>query len=300
VLDSDSFEHIWRLIIAYLEREMQIKYCAVLSKGTVAGRRGLQTLLYIHDSQRNISFPIRKDDESFYNPAAFAFENNMRLWLVAPDEVPLKDTLQINDEWTHSGDQLPGFDQAMDMNIRTAIFMPLCRDGEPFAIADLQSELYQCPTDIALRELEMLAEVLTQMLLLHEMNVMRHARTEEAMKLLRRPLDEKSYRPVTAPQIFFAFSASARDDVVGLIKDVLHEYSGRLSVYFWDESQQSGDITEELMTRIAGSRFGLCYFSEPSCSPAGEQPFRDNPNVIFEAGMFQSLTNTAPTDEPRG
>ena len=53
-----------------------------------------------------------------------------------------------------------------------------------------------------------------------------------------------------------------------------------------------------MLDDISESRFGLCYFSEPA--DEGERSaFRDNPNVIFEAGMLHSPTN-APTDRPTG
>ena len=50
---------------------------------------------------------------------------------------------------------------------------------------------------------------------------------------------------------------------------------------------------KQIIETITKSRFGVCYFSEPA--PDGDSDnhkFIDNVNVIFEAGMFQSLTNS--------
>jgi hypothetical protein len=54
----------------------------------------------------------------------------------------------------------------------------------------------------------------------------------------------------------------------------------------------------QLMTQLAEiitrSQFGLCYFSEPQRETGG---YKDNPNVVFEAGMLHTtiLSNAEPS-----
>jgi hypothetical protein len=78
---------------------------------------------------------------------------------------------------------------------------------------------------------------------------------------------------------------------------VLDEFSDALRVIQWNGIEESGSITLGLIEEIARSRFGICYFSEPiEGSGSG---FADNPNVLFEAGMLHSLTNS-PVAMPTG
>ena len=53
----------------------------------------------------------------------------------------------------------------------------------------------------------------------------------------------------------------------------------------------AGSISAQVISEITGSDFGIAYFSEP----VKEGAFQDNPNVLFEAGMMQALTNAAGT-----
>ncbi|MFZ1201201.1 MAG: hypothetical protein WAO07_13630, partial [Desulfobacterales bacterium] len=43
------------------------------------------------------------------------------------------------------------------------------------------------------------------------------------------------------------------------------------------------------INRVANSRFGICYLSEPMLRRKNK--YVDNPNVLFEAGMLQSHTS---------
>jgi hypothetical protein len=66
----------------------------------------------------------------------------------------------------------------------------------------------------------------------------------------------------------------------------------------------AGNINTQIAAEILESRFGICYLSEPDeDSPAGAHQYRDNPNVVFEAGMLHARTTAAAdTDggEPAG
>jgi hypothetical protein len=65
----------------------------------------------------------------------------------------------------------------------------------------------------------------------------------------------------------------------------------------WNGIEESGSITLGLIEEIARSRFGICYLSEPAKGAGNE--YSDNPNVLFEAGMLHSLTNS-PIATPAG
>src|SRR6266542_1049872 len=120
--------------------------------------------------------------------------------------------------------------------------------------------------------------------------------TRDAVSELQGILSTTKFPRLTKPQMFVAFSSRADDAVMGVVQEVLNEFSTILKIVQWNRIEQSGSITLQLIEQIAKSRFGLCYFSEPA-RDGGE--FEDNPNVLFEAGMLHSLTN-APAGRPSG
>jgi hypothetical protein len=61
------------------------------------------------------------------------------------------------------------------------------------------------------------------------------------------------------------------------------------------------NINTQIGREILESRFGICYLSEPDGTASGR--FRDNPNVVFEAGMLHARTTAvsdAEGNEPAG
>ena len=100
--------------------------------------------------------------------------------------------------------------------------------------------------------------------------------------------------------MFIATPGRADKRVTGEIKKVLDKFSDRMDFVYWEKISQSGNVTKQIVEEISRSKFGLCYFSEPATAPDDStHKFQDNPNVIFEAGMLQALTNS-PNAEPTG
>ena len=87
---------------------------------------------------------------------------------------------------------------------------------------------------------------------------------------------------------------------MGEIRSVLDGFKDRLRVHYWHESSNNGNINWEILKQVQASQFGLCYFSERVDDPDSSFKYPDNANVIFEAGMFQSLTNPSATNDPIG
>ena len=78
---------------------------------------------------------------------------------------------------------------------------------------------------------------------------------------------------------------------MAVLAKVLDTYKDRVDVVFWDDMSRSGNINEQIIREILNSRYGVCYFSEKVVGAAAV-PYCDNPNVIFEAGMFHVLSHT--------
>jgi hypothetical protein len=297
IVDQDTFKHVWELVLRYVSLELELAYWALLIEGKVNRNPGLQARECSNENRPSFSL---KTAEGCYNGlAAYAFAEAKPLWIVSPDKQPLTPDTPLRDDWS-SMKSLPHFDQSAEVGIRTMILIPLRWNGRTFGVLDLQSSQYYELTNIATVELELLADTLSELLVLSDTNQTQRAHTLQAIDMLGTILREESWPPLTKPQIFVASSDRADEAVMGTIHSVLHDFKDRLRSHYWKESSNSGNINWDILKQVKASRFGLCYFSEPAEDAQSEFRYQDNANVVFEAGMFQSLTNPAATDHPTG
>ena len=161
----------------------------------------------------------------------------------------------------------------------------------------LESTSYLEIAEVTKDELTLLADSVAILLELRQANNAQLTGTRAAVSDLSLILHNTKFPRLTKPQIFVAFSGRADDGVIGVIQQVLDEFSTTLRVVQWNRVEESGSITLGLIEEIARSRFGICYFSEPT--EGADSVFSDNPNVLFEAGMLHSLTNS-PLTTPTG
>ena len=295
IVDEDMFKGVLDLVLEHVSRNLELAYWALLTEGKVNNTPGLHS--YKCSARGHISFAL-KDQDSYTNLAAYAFAEAKKLWVVSPDKQSLARDMHLRDYWSKA-ERLP-LSGTNDLGIKTVIVTPLCWEGRTFGVLDLQMSQYYEPTNIAKQELALLVETLSELLYLSETNKQQRANTWHAIAMLRSALKQESWSPLTKPQIFVASSHRADDEVIATINSVLDEFEDSLQSYDWKESSTSGDITRETLKQVKASRFGLCYFSEPAEDAEGEFKYQDNANVVFEAGMFQSLTNPAATDDPIG
>jgi hypothetical protein len=297
IVDEDMFKQVWELVRRYVSRDLELAYWALLVEGEVNKNPGLQARECSNENKPAFSL---KTAEGCYNGlAAYSFAEAKPLWIVSPDKQPLSPDMHLRDDWSGT-ESLPHFHQSADVNIRTVILIPLRWKGRTFGVLDLQMSQYYELTNIAKVELELLADTLSELLVLSDTNQTQRAHTLQAIAMLRTVLQEESWPPLTKPQIFVASSDRADEVVMGTIHSVLDDFKDRLRIHYWKESSTSGNINVDILKQVKASRFGLCYFSELAEDAKGEFRYQDNPNVVFEAGMFQSLTNPAATDDPTG
>jgi hypothetical protein len=201
------------------------------------------------------------------------------------------------DDWSGRTD-VPPYEKPIDRDLRTSIIVPMVRDEEALGVINLESDEYIESTEVARKELKLLAEAIAELYLARTATIHQTATTRDALTALGALLEAGGLPRLTKPQIFIASSARADEQVVGKIREVADAFSDHLVPVFWSTSSSSGNITTELLKEISKSRFGLCYFSEPADGDT-DPAYRDNPNVIFEAGMLHSITNL-PTELPTG
>jgi len=298
VVDEGVLNQVWELIRDYLRRELNLAYWALLVEGEVDGKPGLRA----RDSKDGSkpSFSLKTGKGQYNGLAAFAFGESKPLWLTTQRKEPFSPDVPLRDDWSKA-ENLPRFDRSASDGIRTAIMLPLRWQGRTQGVLDLQFSEYQELTQVATTELEHIGATITEMLVLSDTNQTQRKHTGEAVEMLRAALQAGAWPSLSKPQIFVAYSAQADPEVIKCIRSALDAFTDRVRPYYWEDSNQSGNIGWEILKQVKASRFALCYFSEPAqTSETGAHRYQDNANVLFEAGMFQALTNPAATDQPTG
>jgi predicted nucleotide-binding protein len=98
--------------------------------------------------------------------------------------------------------------------------------------------------------------------------------------------------------MFVVSSARADPEVMKILKSTLATYDSHFEVVSWTDSQ-TGNILDNIWLKISSCTFAACYFSEPTHDPTSDArpssrakkqvKYRDNPNVLFEAGILYGL-----------
>lgn len=193
---------------------------------------------------------------------------------------------------------MPRYQKPIERDLLTSMIVPMNQAGEKLGVINLESEDFVEPTHVAKKELRLLADAIAELYVAKESSDSHRRNVRQVIDDLRDILDEAALPALTKPHIFVASSGSADKEVVGHIRKALAKFDTSLEAVMWSDVMQSGNINQQILADITKSRFGLCYMSEPSDGDDGPT-YRDNLNVVFEAGMLHSLTN-APTGEPVG
>jgi hypothetical protein len=302
IVDDEIFDRVRALVYRYVRTELQAAYFELLRDQTINGRPGVQ--MFWSSSDREHSWTVRVEDGSYHNPICAAFDRAQPVWIVNADRSPLGEHDVYDDHWSRMVDLTP-YQPSADQPVRTLVVVPLRRRRM------LGAYYFECPayigiTDVAKAELQLLGDALAILLDLYETNRAQSKMTGEAILELQERLESSTFPRLTKPRFFVAFSSRADASVTMAIQDVLKAFSDRIEFTDWSEMNDSGNISAQLVKEITRSRFGICYLSEPVAPPGDGRiipAYRDNPNVLFEAGMLHALSSTnASTDigEPAG
>jgi len=293
IVDDKTFDKLVSIIEDYVRNYLKIDNVSLKNKTMIDENVGLYTVSG-HNKGKN--FSVWKEGK-ITGQTAYAFIKKVALWVVDKNRKDLKDPeSQHVDLWSGVED-LPQSKDHKRHDIKTSIMVPIIRENEVVGVVEFETMEYFEPTLTAKKELTRIANTISRVQYLNRTFLAQNKNTVVALKSIEKNLSEASWPELTKPQIFVAFSSRADQDVVGQIKSVLDSFSNRARLMFWDECNDSGKVDQQIIRAITKSKFGVCYFSEPD--PGSVQEYIDNPNVIFEAGMFQSLTNS-PREKPIG
>lgn len=326
LIDNDITEGIRVIIDRCIRETFKVKFYHVMLDGKqVNGQPGLATAetggqAWCNDDADAV--PIYSDNTitSYRAQSTYAYQEQKPLWIISKDEGPLNKSEEYIDHWssTHENKikKLPNFENPNKQDVKTSVIVPL-KHGEKHVFGFICLESEECIkgdtkiSDRAKEEFEKLANSIGAILSAHENYSNRKSSTRKALERLKKLA--KDYRlscPLSKPTVFFGSSSKADKQVLGIIRRVLDNFGDEVEVKYWSKDESPGFIPKHIKEVIFDCRFGICYFSEPikkenqnkdsdtNREDQAKHRYIDNPNVIFEAGMLDSLVSSvdaAPT-----
>jgi hypothetical protein len=231
------------------------------------------------------SEPMRLRNNRYTCQAAFAFDIGEMVWIVESSAKALNSSTSYRDLLNSSNDSaIPRYAKATDATVFTSIIQPLRAGGQAFGVMNIELKTYLEPVVAVKEEFEKIGAAIEILQTLRKAYSSQVLNTQGA----KRRLEEAESVPVGGIiKMFLASSSNADDEVVGCLKETLDEFAsqGKFKLDHWTEPAP-GNITTNLWTRLSTCTYGACYLSEPSGTTSG---YRDNPNVLFEAGVLYSL-----------
>lgn len=294
IMSEETFFDLLNLVSSYLEQQLGVAYFAVLEEGRVDSRPGVTTRWSSADHRPAFSV----DREAGYTScSAFTFGENEPIWLVSPERKSLRQGSAVQNLWSDRQD-MPGYRPSSDHVVHTSVMHPMRRQGEAIGIIEFACSDHIEPTPASLDEVGRLADTIARAYRMFDITESQKENTDRALRLLEASLTAESWTRLALPQMFVAFpggshlegvAAENHERVIESIRRVVKRYSDKLNAIFWDDIDEAGNITEQVIENITSSEFGLCYFSEHQSS---NDTYADNANVLFEAGMMQALTSS--------
>jgi Predicted nucleotide-binding protein containing TIR-like domain len=299
IVDDARFDNVRDLVYRYVSNQLGGEYFELLRQES-GGNGDRQSWLrtFWSSAERQHVWPIHSDDGGYTNPVADAFDNERPMWIVSPEKDTLDQADQQRDLWSGTAN-LSRYKPSSNQSIRTVVILPLSLQRR-YGVYCLESSRYIEITDAAKLELRRLADALAMLYRLWEVNKIQLAGTDHAIGDLRERLQAAKFPRLAKPHFFVAYSHKADETVKHIISDTLKEFAAKLEYTDWTQMDAAGNINTQIATEILESRFGICYLSEPDDDSSAEaHQYRDNPNVVFEAGMLHARTTAAADADGR-
>ena len=284
IVDNQTFTDARELVFDYLKDQLHAVYFELTLETLVNDAKGLRT--FWSSASRDFSSAIKDSDGRYVSQATLSHDRGKPLWIVGVDHGPLRSANGCLDMWSGVTD-LPPYRPPVDQDVLTSVLLPMWRPGNRvLGIMCVESSEHLDIDDFDRQELRVLADALGVLLDLRHLNDVQTLGTRDAVTNLRQIKDAVVFPQIAKPRVFVAFSSRADKQVVGVLLDELENLTDHLRILSWDRIDDTGTISGQLAEAISTSQFGVCYLSEPD----EQGGFRDNPNVLFEAGMLHGLS----------
>ena len=284
----------------YLKENFNITKVERLVERVYQGVPQLEPTLDTEDQYEH--YPVRDEKGQPYGLNACAFVRKRSQWVVSEDEeATLDEATSFKELWNPAiQEELPRYVRLPDSDgqdrparqTRTLIAIPMVKRGSTTSLVYFESDEAMRASPRARNELEGIANAIARLHELADNNQDTHRATGEELGFL----DESSRAVhdwgVSVPSLFFAYPDDADDAVMTELNRQLGlmKAGNAIRLFDWRENYEGGRIPDKIEKEIGGATYFVAYLSQQPREGA-EHAFFDNPNVMYEAGMFQGLAN---------
>ncbi|MGB7084746.1 MAG: hypothetical protein WBD47_04280 [Phormidesmis sp.] len=294
-IESNHYEQAKKQISDYLQSQLEAGQVALFEPYIVGGQPALRSVW--SSPQWDTTDPLRRDD-AYTRQIALAIGEQRNLWVVSENNEPLSDLNRGIDLWTGQEDAaLPPFPPSPGRTARSSIILTTRDARDRFNGSFLIELERKVLITVALKE--ELASIAQAVGLLHataQLTQEQRVSTHRALSYLGHIMQTADLDLGARPPLFFAHSERAPEPVLAAIDEVLSQYEDHVHVHRWKSVHEPGNIPSQITKMIQQSKYGICYLSEPESvqdTQPESQRFRDNPNVLLEAGMLHIATSNA-------
>ena len=288
IVDHETKDSILSLIDHYLSDELGIKSFTLYVESMVNDLPGLRTTDWYRGANRS-SFSIKDDDGSYHGQVSLAYDRSVSLWIVNPEKKQLSIADNYVDLWSQvKQEDIPKYIKGTDNPILTSIIRPIRDDYRCFGVINFESIRYLEFSDSVKDELKIVSDSITTLYTLNKSYINQQNNTKKEIRYLSELKNSRgALLKVSKPKIFLASSDKADDDIMGVIREVLDEYTNKIDLVYWKDISENGIVTQQLLRELTHCQYGICYFSEKVNDD--ETPvYKDNENVLIEAGMLST------------
>jgi hypothetical protein len=295
-IDSGHYELVQQQIKKYLSVQIEATQVALFEKTRVDDRLGITTV-WSYPNFR-IHQTLHDENGDYRRQLALAIGENRNLWVIS-DSGHLDYDNRGTDIWGEVDDpELPPFYVATNaLPSRTAIAL-ITKNAQGYANGAFLIEISKVirPSKVLRREMQLIADAVG---LLHATDVATQEQREGTTRAIATLSDLVSKLELDTgpkPLMFVASSSRAPEDITSAMDEVLSKFDDHVFVEPWHRMHQPGNINLQLVEKIGKAQYGVCYMSEEVESDQrhtnADHRFKDNPNVLVEAGMLHMVTAT--------
>lgn len=300
LLRLDEFESVLTAVRRYLEENFAITKIETLVERVFQGMTYLAQTLDRDDEYE--PYRIRDDNGEPHGLNAYAFIVKRPIWVVPEDpDTTLENSVVHLELWMPEDDttlpdymRLPGRENEPrgPRTTKTLIAIPMVTRNVTTSLVYFESDDLIRASDPAKEELERIARSVTRLQRLYEQNQDTHKATGQEIDVLGESSRRVEDWGVSLPSLFFAYPERSDPDVVKELQSQLEALEERelTRLFDWHEFYEGGRITEKIEEEIGSAKYFVGYLSERQDDDSA-RPFYDNPNVMYEAGMFQGLAH---------
>jgi hypothetical protein len=301
IVNEETLRSFYGLIESFIREKLQISFYEILAKTKGKDNKFyLKSIWGSYEEEEGPSPFFQESDgkKRYHGQTPYAFETGKPLWIIGDGKKPLPEATEYVDLWSSQKD-IPEYwhYEKNDIIPRTSIILPIKNSkNQIWGVINLESEVCLKPSPYIKKELNYICAAINNFFQLSEHHKIRARNTWLAVENLREVVASR-ISIGSIPSVFIASPSTADEEVMGEVLEVLDLFSNHFEVVNWKDIEMSGNINLQIIKAISAASIGVCYFSEKVENSSGDINYRDNPNVLFEAGMLHALTNI-PVNAP--